>query len=122
MAARATDMMGPRELTAFGALIGVRCHKRVVGPTVVAAGFGNFVLLDGHAATSVRYRPAVGHHFNQADAAHTAVRIAQSTPKSGESAKIQIIACWARGFSGLFPVFFKLFLEIRQDRKRIIAN
>lgn len=46
-------MMRALQLTAGCALVRVRITKRVVGPTVVPAGFGDFILWDSHVATYV---------------------------------------------------------------------
>ncbi len=44
-------MVGALELTTIVAFIGICGNKRVMRTPVVAAGFGYFVLLDGHVST-----------------------------------------------------------------------
>lgn len=47
-------MVWALQLTAIWAFVRVRTVKRVVGPTVVPAGFGDFILWDSHVSTSGR--------------------------------------------------------------------
>ena len=51
VATGAAHVVRTLEFPAVGAFIGVRGDKRVVGATVVAAGLGDFVLLNGHVST-----------------------------------------------------------------------
>ena len=48
VAARWANMVWALQLTAGCALVRVRITKSVVGPTVVATGFGDFILWDSH--------------------------------------------------------------------------
>ena len=44
-------MMRALHLAAIAAFIWIRCNQCVMGAPVVTAGFGYFILLDGHVST-----------------------------------------------------------------------
>ena len=51
MAAGRANVMRTLHFTAVVTFVGIGSDKRVVRAPVVAAGFGNFILLDGHDGT-----------------------------------------------------------------------
>jgi len=110
VAACATHVVGALQLAAVGALVRVCRNQRIMGAAVIAARFRNFVLLDGHVATSIPV--ASSACFTRGCGAHT--RALPMCPtlnlmKAGkyfDFANAQAVFClWRKCLlTGLFPV------------------